>query len=117
MTPWANHPNIDANNHITVTTSKELKIPSNKIVDIKLGLILITLPKNHIIKIHNPLKSFKLISDFWLPSCNELTLSIITKTPLHIHIGETLCYLQLLPIHIFLPGTSFTLPRTKFLWL
>jgi len=104
MTSWASYPSIDPNNHIVVTSAREIHIPSNKFVKIKLGLLLISLPENHIIKISNPQNSYKFLSEFWLPSCDELTLTIVTKHPYHIKIGEVLCHLHLLPIHHFLPG-------------
>ena len=104
MSSWANYPNIDPHHQIVLTTSRELNIPSNQFVEINLGLILLTLPKNYIIKISNPQKNFKIISEFWLPSYNELTLSVVTKKALCIKVGEILCHLQLLPVQIFLPG-------------
>lgn len=104
MSPWANYPLIDNNNHLMVTTSHELDICAQKLVEIKLGLCLLNLPLNHIVKIKNPHQKYKILTEFWLPSCNELSLTVIAKNPLHINIGETLCLLQLLPIQIFLPG-------------
>ena len=109
MSSWANYPEIDAIHHIFVTTSQELSIPSNQIVDIKLGLLLISLPKNHIVKIINPFRDYKILSEFWLPSHNELTLTVITNVPVHIKVGETLCQLHLLPIQLFLPGKKVDL--------
>jgi len=104
MSPWANYPLIDNNNHLMVTTSHELDICAQKLVEIKLGLCLLNLPLNHIVKIKNPHQKYKILTEFWLPSCNELSLTVIAKNSLHINIGETLCLLQLLPIQIFLPG-------------
>lgn len=104
MSPWANFPVIDNDNHIMVTTSQELFIPSHQIVEINLGLILLSLPQNHIVKITNPQNKYTILNDFWLLSPNELSLHIISKTPLHIKVGESLCHLRLLPIQVFLPG-------------
>ena len=65
---------------------------------------LITLPSNHIVKIIHPQQNYKIIDGFVLPSYNELSLSVISTTPLHIKTGEILCHLQVLPIQLFLPG-------------
>jgi len=110
MSPRARHPTIEPTNHIAVTTSKELEIPPNQWVEISLGLILITLPKNHIAKITNPHKNYTILTDFWLASCKELTLTIASKNTLHIKPGDTLCHLQLLPITTFLPGNYLPPP-------
>jgi hypothetical protein len=118
MYPWASHPKIEDNNQISITVSKKQHIPAKELVEIDLGLILISLPKHHIIKLINSQKKFEIISTFWLPSCNKLTLTIITQKSFQLHPGETLCRLQLLPILHFLPGTHFTstFPRPT-LWL
>ena len=105
MASWANYPETESNNNnIVITTSQELNIPSNKQIEINLGISLITLPLNHIVKIINPQQNYKIIDDFILPSYNELSLSVISTTPLHIKTGEVLCHLQVLPIQLFLPG-------------
>ena len=118
MYPWANHPKIEANNQISIAVSKRQQIPSKEFVEIDLGLILISLPKHHIIKIINPQKKFKIITNFWLPSCHKLSITIITQKAFQLHPGETLCRLKLLPILHFLPGThfsSFSLPYIPYL--
>lgn len=104
MSSWANYPEVDPNHHIIVTSSQELSIPKNKIVEIKLGLLLLSLPKNHIVKITNPQQNYKIISEFWLPSPNELKLVVIAKTPCYVKEGEKICQLQILPVQLFLPG-------------
>jgi len=71
MSPWANYPLIDNNNHLMVTTSHELDICAQKLVEIKLGLCLLNLPLNHIVKIKNPHQKYKILTEFWLPSCNK----------------------------------------------
>jgi len=105
MASWANYPETEPNNNnIVITTSQELNIPSNKQIEINLGISLITLPLNHIVKIINPQQNYKIIDNFVLPSYNELSLSVISTTPLHIKTGKVLCHLQVLPIQLFLPG-------------
>jgi hypothetical protein len=105
MASWANYPETEPNNNnIVITTSQELNIPSNKQIEINLGISLITLPLNHIVKIINPQQNYQIIDNFVLPSYNELSLSVISTTPLHIKTGEVLCHLQVLPIQLFLPG-------------
>jgi hypothetical protein len=50
MASWANYPETESNNNnIVITTSQELNIPSNKQIEINLGMSLITLPSNHIV--------------------------------------------------------------------
>jgi hypothetical protein len=102
----SNYPAIKDNDPIVVTTSQEINIPSNQPVQIYMGLILTGLPKNHIVKIYNPhhRKNVTMITQFWLPSSNELSLTLMSKNPLHIKIGEHLCHLQAIPIRMFLPG-------------
>jgi hypothetical protein len=109
MYPWASHPKIENNNQISITVSKKQHIPAKEFVEIDLGLILVSLPNHHIIKLINSQKKFEIISTFWLPSCNKLTLTIITQNSFQLHPGETLCRLQLLPVLHFLPGTHFYL--------
>jgi len=97
---------INQHNQITIIAPQEYHIPSNEFVQINLKLVLVALPKNHIIKITNTQKNYKIISEFWLPSCSILNLIIVSMNPLTIKMGETLCYLHLLPIKVFFPGTS-----------
>lgn len=101
---WATYPKIDQNHHVFVTASQEQHIHSNELVEIQLGLILMSLPKNYIIKIINTQHKFKIVSKFWLASGNELTLVIVSNMKLTIHVGDILCHLQLLPVQLFLPG-------------
>jgi len=111
---WAISPKLDHNNQIVVTAPHELYIPSCKFFEIDLGLLLITLPINHIIKITNAQTNYKIISELWLPSSNILTLNIVAKNALNIKKGETLCYLHLLPIEVFLPGNPII--SVKVVW-
>ena len=104
MYSWANHPKIDSNNQISITASKSQHIPSKEFVTIDLGLILVSLPKHHILKIINPQKKYIIISKFWLPSCDKLSLTIVAKNPFQLVSGKTICHLQLLPVLHFLPG-------------
>jgi len=54
----------------------------------------------------NPHKKYSILTAFWLASCNELSLTVIfTKK----NLTYKCCHLQLLPIHIFLPGIFFHL--------
>jgi hypothetical protein len=81
----------------------DFDIPANHIYNIKLGLMLFRLPLNNILKLVT-LHQFKILIKFWLPSCNELTIPVITPQPLHIKMGEPLCQLQLITIAELLPG-------------
>jgi hypothetical protein len=104
MTPWSNYPSIDENDNIVIRNPRTINICELKCVDINIGLILLNLPPNHIVKIINPKKSYIILTSFWLPSSNDLSLTIISKQNIQIKAEEPLCHLQLLPILYFLTG-------------
>jgi len=99
---------INEHNQIVIIAPQELNIPPNEFFQINLKIILISLPKNHIIKISNAQTYYKIISDFWLPSCSILKLIIVSQNPLTIKMGETLCHLHILSIQDLLPGIPLT---------
>jgi hypothetical protein len=108
MHPWANHPQSLPNNRLKISAPKLQHIPSNQWVKIELGIILTSLPQHHIIKINNPQTKYKIISNYWLSSTwHELSLTIIAPKSFDLYPGETLCHLQLLPLHHFFPGTLY----------
>jgi len=102
--PWANYPSIDENNNIVIMNPRTINICKHKCVDINIGLILLSLAPDHIVKIINTEKSYIILTHFWLPSSNDLSLTFISKQDLQIKAGEILCHLQVLPILYFLPG-------------
>ena len=108
MSSWAKFPEIDQNNKIVINCPKELTISPNQLFKINLGLNMVGLPNNYIVKLFSHHTDFYLISKIWLPDfCEELSLTIVTKTELTIKSGEPLCHIQMLPIHLFLSGYYF----------
>ena len=109
LMPWARYPCIDVNNNIALINPLDLIICEQKCVNIDTGLILLSLPSDHIIKIVNRNNSYIILTSFWIPSSENLSLTIISKHSLQLQAGEILCHLQILPIHHFLPGNTFLL--------
>jgi hypothetical protein len=101
--PWAILPSTDQNQSIEIRSPQDFDIPRNEIFTINLGLILLKVPDNNVIKLLSSAK-FKLIVKYWLPSNSTLEISLVTPTPLHIKKGDILCHLQLIPISTLLPG-------------
>ena len=100
-----NLPVIDSSHNCVCIASQDYYVPAYELYELKLGFLLLSLPKNHLVQIIENNTAFKILTKFWLASPNMLTLPIITPSPCHIHIGEILCRIQLLPIYVFLPGT------------
>lgn len=105
--PSASLPTSEDGYTLIVSSPHDFDIPANHIYNIKLKLMLLTLPPNSMLKLRT-LNPFKILIKFWLPSCNELTIPVITSKPLHINQGETLCHLQLVSITNLLPGKKKT---------
>ena len=86
-----------------ISAPRDIDIPANKVYNIELELMLFRLPLDNILKLVT-LNQFKILNKFWLPSCNALTIPVITPKPLHINRGDPLCQLHLMTIGELLPG-------------
>jgi hypothetical protein len=100
----ARYPTVNSSNYCGLLACQDTDVTPNEIKEIYLGLVLLGIPKNHIVQIIEINSNFRILSKFFLPSINNMMLPIVALSPISIKSGDILCHIQLLPISKFLPG-------------
>jgi hypothetical protein len=74
--------------------TEDTNVTPKEIKEIYLGLVLLGIPKNHLVQIIEINPNFRNLSKFLLASINMIMLPIVALSPLSIKTGDILCHVQ-----------------------